>query len=155
MSEGWVALGVGAVFLTVLVIENVRTLRLRDVVSLTGLAATLAAAAASAIVTDEPRVLVGCVVGAAVLFALCFLVEFAQPSTLGFGTVKSSALLGAASGSLGQAPWLACTALLAIATVGTGLLSVWKTGRRLPSGPALAVGLIGAVVVGGLGGRQV
>ncbi len=112
----------------------------------------MAAAAASAIVTDEPRVLIGCFVGAAVLFALCFLVEFARPSTLGFGTVKSSALLGAASGSLGQALWLACAALFAIAAIGTGVLSLRTTGRRLPSGPALAVGLTGAVVVGGLGG---
>lgn len=151
MSVGWLSLAVGAAFLTALVAENVRTLRLRDVISLGGLLATLATAAVGASATGEVSALIGCVAGAVGLFALCFIVEFARPSTLGFGTVKSSALLGAASGGLGSAPWVACALFLATATAVTAALAYRVADRPLPSGPALAVGLIGAVAVRLLG----
>ncbi len=87
MSDGWPAFVVGLLFLLVLVVNNVKTCRLRDVLSLTGLAATLDAAAIWSVVTGHPQVLMGSLAGAGGLFAICFVVEFVRPSTLGFGTV--------------------------------------------------------------------
>lgn len=140
-------LAVGSVFLLALVIENVRTLRLRDVISLSGLAATLGAAAVSSIATGGFQLLIGSIAGAAGLFAICFFVEFARPGTLGFGTVKSSALLGAASGALGQAPWLASLVVLAGGLAFLGLVSLRSRNRSMPTGPAFAIALMSAVVV--------
>lgn len=147
MSDGWPALAVGAAFLTALVAENVRTQRLRDVISLSGLAAALAAALVMAVITGDASPLVGSAAGAGGLFAICFVVEFARPTTIGFGTVKSSALLGAASGGLGAAAWLGSVGGLAIASIAIGVAALRTSRRKLPSGPALAVGLISAVVV--------
>ncbi len=137
-----------AVVVALLVADNVRTLRLRDVLTIGGLAVTVAVTAAVSLAGDDRQPLVGTLAGAAALFALCFLAEFARPGMLGFGTVKASALLGAAAGGLGLDAWVAGLGGFVVGIVAIGLLGPrLPTRSGVPSGPAIAVGLVAALVV--------
>lgn len=147
MPGGWPGAVVATVFVLVLVVDNVRTGRLRDPLTLGGLAATTIVTAVQSLLTDDPQRVVGTLVGAAGMFVVVFVAELVRPGMLGFGTVKSSALLGAAAGGLGPAPWLG--GLLGFAVGCVVLATVWRyvMVSTLPSGPALALGLVTALTV--------
>lgn len=150
MHEGIPALVVGAGFLLALVWENLASFRLPDALSLPGLAATLAAASVSSLVAADPQSLIGSTAGAAAIFTLWFAVWLAWPNSVGFGTVKASALLGAAVGGLGIPAWIACSAGMIMTLVVYGVASL-RLGSKQPTGPALAVGLIAGAVTAALG----
>ena len=147
MSDGWPGAVVAAIVIFALVVDNVRTFRLRDVLTIGGLAATVAVTAICSLVTGQPLSLVGALVGAAGLFLLCFAAELVRPGTLGFGTVKSTALMGAATGGLGLAPWIGGLLGFGVATAVLGLIAWRVTRSTLPTGPALVAGLVASVAV--------
>lgn len=144
MSGGWPGVTVATVAVLVLVVDNLQNLRLRDVITLGGLLATLATSTVVAVVSGEPGPLVGALVGAAGLFLLCFLAEFIRPGLFGFGTVEAAALVGAAAGGLGMTPWFG--ALLAFAVGCVFLVLVSRNREDVPTSPALAAGLLVSVV---------
>jgi len=106
----------------------------------------------AAFARQEPAVLIGSVVAAAVLFALFLLAAVVSPAGMGMGDVKLAAVLGLALGYVGLA-----TVLLAVllafalhAVVSLVLLATRRAGRRtaLPFGPPLLIG--SAVALGWL-----
>lgn len=133
------------VVVAVLLVDNLRTHRLRDVLTLGGLAATLTVTAAVSSLTASAQPLVGALVGAAAMFAFGLGYEFTRPGMLGVGTVKASAVVGAAAGGLGQHPWVSAFALM-----GVGYLVLIRVAKHrwtdVPTSPLLTAGLVGAIV---------
>ncbi len=134
-----------AIAVAVLLVDNLRTHRLRDVLTLGGLMATLTVTAAVSVLTASGQPLIGALVGAAAMFAFGLAHEFTRPGMLGFGTVKAAALVGAAAGGLGLHPWVSALGLMC-----AGYVALIKLAERrwtdMPTSPLLAAGLVGAVV---------
>lgn len=85
---------VGAVSLMTLSVVDVRSGRLPDAIIVPALAASLVAIGASSIATGRPGVIVAAVAAAAGYGSVMWVAHELKPSSLGFGDVKLSPLLG-------------------------------------------------------------
>jgi leader peptidase (prepilin peptidase)/N-methyltransferase len=90
-------------------------------------------------------------VGAAMLFALYFLVAFAYPAAMGFGDVKLAGVIG---GVLAFLSWSALTigafaGFLLGAIFGVALIALRRGGRKtaIPFGPFMIAGALAAIFV--------
>lgn len=128
----------------VLTVTDLQLQRLPNAVVLPGGVVLAVLLVVAAFARQEPAVLIGSVVAAAVLFALFLLAAVVSPAGMGMGDVKLAAVLGLALGYVGLA-----TVLLAVllafalhAVVSLVLLATRRAGRRtaLPFGPPLLIG---------------
>jgi Ca2+/Na+ antiporter len=126
--------------LAILVEENVRTLKLRDPLTLGGAAAVAALVSVTGALRGEVDVAVGALVGGALTSALLLLAFVVVPG-FGFGTVKAGLLVGLAAGALGADALMVSIVALAVALALTGLVA-WR--REVPTGPALGVAYVAA-----------
>ena len=143
----WPATLTGIVFLSFLLILTVVDLErmlLPDRLTLPGIAAGIALAAAGAGYVP----LAGALSGAAVGYAVAWLIRFLSRGGMGGGDVKMFAMIGAFLGPV-AALWAFFCACLAGTVVGGGLMLARRheRGRPLPFGPFLALGAVAAIVI--------
>jgi leader peptidase (prepilin peptidase)/N-methyltransferase len=135
-------------------IIDLRTRLLPTVVVWPTFGAVALLAAVSALLEDDLDALVRGLVGAAVVFAVFYVLWWVQPAGLGFGDVRLSAVLGLALGYLGWPELLVGIygGFLVFAVPGL-LVAVLRRDRGVlkasyPFGPFLLVGALAGVVLG-------
>lgn len=108
--------------------------------------------AVAAVVDSDPRSLRDAVIGAAIAFAVLFVIHFISPKGMGFGDVRLAGLLGLLLGwlGLGHVGVGLFAAFLLASVVGIALIVTKRKGRkdRVPFGPFLAGGAYLAVLIG-------
>ncbi|PRC55470.1 prepilin peptidase, partial [Mycobacterium sp. ITM-2017-0098] len=84
--------------------------------------------------------------GAVALFGVYASVHLAAPAAMGAGDVKLAIGIGALTGAFGPDVWVLAAAG---ASICTGLLALWRSGRALessvPHGPSMCLASVAAV----------
>lgn len=120
---------------------------------LVGAGAALVAAVeiVAAVALEDPQIVVSALVGAGALGLYYGLIWLVSPRAMAFGDVRLAAALGLAVGPLGYGALLLSVLLAAVLAV-LAVIPLRRGGamirRRLPYGPFLVLGALGAVVVG-------
>jgi leader peptidase (prepilin peptidase)/N-methyltransferase len=108
--------------------------------------------AAAAVLDGDARGIAEAAAGAAIGFAVLFVIHLVSPRGMGFGDVRLAGLLGLLLGWI-ELPMVGVGLFLGFllaSLVGVGLLLARRRGRkdRVPFGPFLAAGALVAVLVG-------
>ena len=139
---GVLAVGAVLAWAGALTVVDIRHRRLPNVLTLTGAAVILAAAASAG--RGLPALL-----GAVTLSGLYLLVHLANPAGLGGGDVKLALGTGALTAALGPDVWVLAALGAPLLTAVAGIVSaVCRRGRTVPHGPSMcAATLLAAALV--------
>ena len=123
----------------------------RGIIYVTGAISVVLLGAAAAIEGDT-RGIVEALAGAAIAFAVLFVIHVISPKGMGFGDVRLAALLGLFLGWM-ELPMVGVGLFLAFllaSVVGIALMALRRKGRkdRVPFGPFLAAGTMLAIFIG-------
>lgn len=128
------ASGVAVAVLTLAALVDLQERRLPDVIVLMATATAIVCLILERLVGGLDIQLSGAAIGAGLFAGPLFVVHLASPASMGFGDVKTAAVLGA---SIGLVDWQAALAALAIAAGLTATVGLLGRARTVAFGPGL------------------